>query len=86
LIVSAPIPDRSYKVFWEYLCEVGSQERPEVRFMPDDWDPELTVAVFDMMKEDLIDTPFTIPKVIVERPTRGISCLGDIPALELVRK
>jgi len=86
LIMSAPIPDRDYKVFWEYLGEVGSQKRPGIRFIPDEWDPELTVSVFEMMEEDLIDTPFTIPKVIVERPTRGISCLGDIPALELIRK
>ena len=86
LIVSAPIPDRHYKVFWEYLAEVGSQKSPEVRFIPDKWDPELTLAVFDIMKEDLMDTPFKIPKVLVERPNKGISCLGDVTALELIKR
>jgi len=86
MIISAPIPERGYRVFWEYIAEVGSRKDSQVRFLPDKWDPELTVAVFDMMSEDLVDTPFKVPKVVVERPNRGISCLGEITALELIKR
>jgi len=85
LIVSAPNPDRGYKVLWEYIAEVGSRKNSQVRFLPDKWDPEFAVAVFDMMNEDLADTPFKTPTIVLERPKGAMSWIGDIAALELIK-
>jgi len=86
LIVLAPNPDRDYRVPWEYVAEVGFQKGSETRFTADKWGPEFAVAVFDMMNEDLVDTPFKSPKVVLERPNRGMSWIGDIAPLELIKR
>jgi len=86
LIVAAPLPDRGHRVFWEYLAEVGSKKKPGTLFTPDKWAPELAIAVFEIMKEDLVDTPFKTPKVVVERPNKGMSWLGDLAPLELIKR
>jgi len=39
-----------------------------------------------MMNEDLVDTPFKSPKVVLERPNRGMSWIGDIAPLELIKR
>ena len=85
MIISAPIPERGYRVFWEYIAEVGSRKNSQVRFLPDKWDPEFAVAVFDMMNEDLADTPFKTPTIVLERPKGAMSWIGDIAALELIK-
>jgi len=86
LIVAAPVPDRGHRVFWEYIAEVGFREKPGTLLSPDKWAPELAIAVFEIMKEDLMDTPFKTPKAVVERPNRGLSWIGDIAPLELIKR
>ena len=85
LIVLAPNPDRDYRVPWEYVAEVGFQKGSETRFTADKWGPEFAVAVFDMMNEDLADTPFKTPTIVLERPKGAMSWIGDIAALELIK-
>ena len=85
LIVLAPNPDRDYRVPWEYVAEVGFQKGSETRFTSDKWGPEFAVAVFDMMNEDLADTPFKTPTIVLERPKGAMSWIGDIAALELIK-
>jgi len=86
LTICAPDPKAHHRVCWEYLGELGSHSIPGLRLTPDKWMSEIRLFILGIMAEDLAGTPFKVPEIPVERPSKGIAWIGEIAPLEIIRK